>query len=110
MIKKILVTFLITTNLIHAENQNNDPQRFKKKFEENKIKNPQSGLKGEDPIRIIGKIIKVREYNDYNIFEIITDRNEKIDIRYRKNSILRKDDNVSFFCKEWNIMEYINCN
>ena len=103
--KRFLLGLLILSNLINATTI----EEFGKKLEQNKIKNPQSGLKGEDPIRIVGTIIKIREYNDYNIFEIITDRNEKIDIRYRKNSLLRKNNNVSFFCKEWNVMEYMNC-
>lgn len=104
--KKFLLGLLIITNLVNATTI----EEFGKRLEQNKIKNPQSGLKGEDPIRIVGKIVKIRKYNDYNIFEILTDRNEKIDIRYRKNSLLKKDNKIDFICKNWNIMEYINCN
>lgn len=105
---KIFLTTLIFLNCLNAENT--DPQRFKNKFEETKTKNYESGIKGEDPIRIVGKIIKIREYNDYNIFEILTDRNEKINVRYRKNSLLRQNNNISLYCKEWNVMEYEKCN
>ncbi len=108
--KKILLISLIFLNCLNAETQSTDPQRFKKNFEQNKINNPQSGFKGENPIRIVGTIMKIREYNDYNVFEILTDRNEKIDIRYRKNSLLRKDSNITMYCKNWNVIEYMNCN
>ena len=104
--KKFLLGLLIITNLVNATTI----EEFGKRLEQNKIKNPQSGLKGEDPIRIVGTIMKIREYNDYNVFEILTDRNEKIDIRYRKNSLLRKDSNITMYCKNWNVIEYMNCN
>lgn len=105
---KILLIALIFLNCLKAENIN--PQRFKDKFEEMKINNPQSGFKGENPIRIVGTIMKIREYNDYNVFEILTDRNEKINVRYKKNSLLREKNNITLYCKEWNVMEYEKCN
>lgn len=105
---KIVLSTLIFLNYLNAESI--DPKRFKNKFEEMAIKNPNSGKKGEDPIQIVGKIIKIREYNDYNVFEILTDRNEKINVRYRKNSLLRQNNNISLYCKEWNVMEYEKCN
>lgn len=107
MIGKMTLILFILISIGNTENL--DPSRFKKNFENNKKENIESGIKGEDPIKIIGKILKVRIYNDYKVFEILTDRKEIINARYYKKSTLKEGDNINLYCEEWNVMEYERC-
>ena len=82
--------------------------KYKSKFETNE--NAISGYKGDPNIYVNGVIKKVREYNDYYVLEILTDRNEIIEGRFNKKRIYRENQKISNFCRNWNVMEYEYCN
>ena len=82
--------------------------KYKSKFETNQ--NAMSGYKGDPNIYVNGVIKKVREYNDYYVLEILTDRNEIVEGRFNKRRNYRTGQRISNFCRNWNVMEYEYCN